>query len=86
VLLDPSSTHVAGFDVLVVVGRVPFDLTVVGGELKGYAAAEMSMRRRKVLPEAAVVAEPLVHPPPLPLVVVSFSTAAPIKIAAALPA
>jgi hypothetical protein len=60
-------------------------LTVVGGELKGYAAAEMSMRRRKVLPEAAVVAEPLVHPP-LPLVVVSFFTAAPIKIAAALPA
>jgi hypothetical protein len=45
----------------------------------------MSMRRRKVLPEAAVVAEPLVHPP-LPLVVVSFFTAAPIKIAAALPA
>jgi hypothetical protein len=54
--------------------------------LKVYAAAEMSMRRRKVLPEAAVVAEPLAHPPPLPLVVVSFSTAAPIKIAAALPA
>jgi hypothetical protein len=65
VLHPTSRTHEAGFH-LVVLGRVPFDLTVVGGE--GHAAAEMSMRRRVLPPasEAAVVAEPLAHPPPPP--------------------
>jgi hypothetical protein len=50
----------------VVLGRVPFDSTVVGGE--GYPATEMGMGRRwVVLPgsEAAVV-QPFVHPPPPP--------------------